>query len=79
MLKKIVELLIKLTADYLDKNNIFNMIFGDNIHEGTVQRSYETLSLLYKYKRFNSKHIQTLWNLSQTKPMIISNIALIIL
>ena len=76
--EKIVELLIKVGTDYLDKNNIFDMIFGDNIHEGTIQRSYETLSLLYKYNRFNSKHIQTLWNLSQTKPMIISNNIIII-
>ena len=51
--EKIVELIIKIGTDYLDKNNIFDMIFGDNIHEGIIQRSYETLSLLYKYKRFN--------------------------
>ena len=70
---KIYEFLIKMGIEYLAKMNIFNIIFGENIHEGVIQRSYFILSLLYKTKVFNSSHIQILWNLSQTKYQSISN------
>ena len=70
---KIYEFLIKMGIEYLAKMNIFDIIFGENIHEGVIQRSYYILSLLYKTKVFNSSHIQILWNLSQTKYQSISN------
>ena len=70
---KIYEFLIKIGIDYLAKMNIFDIIFGENIHEGVIQRSYYILSLLYKTKVFNSSHIRILWNLSQTKYQSISN------
>ena len=62
---KIYEFLIKIGIDYLAKMNIFDIIFGENIHEGVIQRSYFILNLLYKTKVFNSSHIRILWNLSQ--------------
>ena len=70
---KIFEFMIKCGIDYLDKIKIFDLIFGENIHEGVIQRCYGTLSFLYKYKIFNSSHIKILWNLSQTKYQSISN------
>ena len=73
------EFLIQEGIECLDKIKIFDFIFGDNIHEGLIQRSYETLSLLYKYNKFNSEHINILWNLSQTKYTSISNEIMIIL
>ena len=71
--EKIVEFLIKYGIEYMAKMKIFDLIFGENIHEGVIQRSYCILSLLYKTKIFNSSHIQILWNLSQTKYQSISN------
>ena len=71
--EKVCEFLIKCGKEYMSKMNIFNYIFGENIHEGVIQRSYYILSLSYKTKIFNSNHIQILWNLSQTKYQSISN------
>ena len=70
--EKTVQFLVKMGIEYLAKINIFDIIFGENIHEGMIQRSYSILSLLYKAKVFNSSHIQILWNLSQTKYQSIS-------
>ena len=58
---------------YLNKINIFDLIFGENIHEGLIQRAYPILSFLYRNKSFNSMQIQTLWDLSKTKYQSISN------
>ena len=71
--EKMTDFLIKIGITYLAKIKIFDLIFGENIHEGVIQRSFSTLSLLYKFKVFDSSHIQILWNLSQTKYQSISN------
>ena len=71
--EKICQFLIQCGIEYMAKMNIFDYIFGENIHEGVIQRSYSILSLLYKTKIFNSNHIQKLWNLSLTKYQSISN------
>ena len=71
--EKIYEFLLKMGIGYLSDIKIFDLIFGENIHEGVIQRSFPTLSLLYKNKVFDSSHIQILWNLSQTKYQSISN------
>ena len=71
--EKIYEFLLKMGIGYLSQIKIFDLIFGENIHEGVIQRSFPTLSLLYKNKAFDSSHIQILWNLSQTKYQSISN------
>ena len=58
---------------YLNKIKIFDLIFGENIHEGLIQRAYPILSFLYRNKSFNSMQIQAIWNLSKTKYQSISN------
>ena len=58
---------------YMTKINIYNLIFGENIHEALVQRSYNLLSFLYKNKAFKAEQIKHLWNLSQDKYQTISD------
>ena len=58
---------------YLNKMEIFHLIFGENIHEGVIQRAYPILSFLYKNKSFSREQIQDLWNLSQRKYLSISD------
>ena len=70
---KIYAFITQNTALYLKKINIFEIIFGENIHEALIQRSYEVLNFLYKNKLFSSEQIKILWNLSQTKYQSISN------
>ena len=57
---------------YMSKINIYNLIFGENIHEALVHRSYTILSFLYKNKAFKQEQIKHLWNLSQDKYQTIS-------
>ena len=71
--KKIYAFVTKNAALYLKKINIFEIIFGDNIHQALIQRSYEVLNFLYKNKLFSSEQIKILWNLSQTKHQSISD------
>ena len=58
---------------YMSKINIYNLIFGENIHEALVHRSYNLLSFLYKNKAFKPEQIKHLWNLSQDKYQTISD------
>ena len=70
---KIYAFVTQNAALYLKKMNIFEIIFGENIHEALIQRSYEVLNFLYKNKLFSSEQIKILWNLSQTKYQSISD------
>ena len=58
---------------YLNQIKIFDLVFGENIHEGLIQRSYSTLSFLYRNKSFTSTQIKILWGLSITKYQSISD------
>ena len=58
---------------YMNKINIYNLIFGENIHEALVHRAYNLLSFLYKNKAFNKEQIKHLWMLSQDKYQTISD------
>ena len=57
---------------YMTKINIYNLIFGENIHEALIPRAYTLLSFLYKNKAFKPEQIKHLWNLSQDKYQTIS-------
>ena len=57
---------------YMTKINIYNLIFGENIHEALIPTAYTLLSFLYKNKAFKSEQIKHLWNLSQYKYQTIS-------
>ena len=54
-------LFVKLSIiKYMNKINIYNLIFGENIHEALVHRAYNLLSFLYKNKAFNKEQIKHL-------------------
>ena len=58
---------------YMTKIDIYNLIFGENIHEALVHRAYNLVSFLYKNNAFNSEQIKQLWILSQDKYQTISD------
>ena len=58
---------------YMNKINIYNLIFGENIHEALVHRAYNLLYFLYKNNSFNKEQIKHLWFLSQDKYQTISD------
>jgi len=63
----------KYIINYINKINIFSLIFEENIHEALVPRTYNLLSFLYKNKSFNKDQIKHLWMLSQDKYQTISD------
>ena len=58
---------------FLQKINIFDLIFGENIHEALIDRSYLLFSFLYKNNMFTPEQISYLWKISQSKHQSISN------
>ena len=69
---KVLSYLKECIIKYMTKINIYNLIFGENIHEALIPRSYTLLSFLYKNKAFKPEQIKHLWNLSQDKYQTIS-------
>ena len=63
----------KILVKFLLKINIFDLIFGENIHEAVIGRSYDIFSFLYKNDNFPPEQIALLWKISQTKYQSIGN------
>ena len=57
---------------FLQKLNIFDFIFGENIHEAIIERAYFILSFLYKNQLFSQEQISYMWKISQSKYTSIS-------
>ena len=58
---------------FLDKLNIFELIFGENIHEALIERSNEILVFLYNNNLFKKEQISLLWKISKAKSQSINN------
>ena len=71
--EKVFEYTKKIFLSFLVKINFFDLVFGENIHEAIIERSYEILSLLYKNNKFTPEQISLLWKISQSKYQSISN------
>ena len=71
--EEIIEYVKENIIKFLNKINIFDLIFGENIHEALVPRCYNILSLLYKNNSFSAKQISLLYEISQKKYQSISN------
>ena len=58
---------------FLKKLNIFEIIFGENIHEALIERCNDILEFLYNNKLFTKEQISFLWKISKTKSQSINN------
>jgi hypothetical protein len=47
---------------WIEDHNIFNMLFGDNLHPEIIKRSREMLEFLYQNKKLTRTHLETLWD-----------------
>ena len=62
-----------ITIDFLvNTMRIYDIIFGENIHEAVISKSSFILKFLYKKGKFDTEHIMSLWKLSQEKHQSIS-------
>ena len=71
--EKVFEYTQKIFLSFLVKINIFDLVFGENIHEALIERCYAILSFLYKNKSFPPEQISFLWKISQSKYQSINN------
>ena len=58
---------------FLEKLNIFGLIFGENIHEAVIERSNDILVFLYNNNLFKKEQISLLWKISKAKSQSINN------
>ena len=71
--KNVYEFSKKIFISFLVKMKIFDLIFGENIHEALIERCYDILSFLYKNNSFTKEQISFLWKISQSKYQSINN------
>ena len=71
--ENVIEYTKKKLLKFIQGINIYELIFGENIHEAIIERSYKLLSFLYKNNIFNAQQISDLWKLSLSKYQTISN------
>ena len=71
--KNVFEYSKKVFLSFLIKINIFDYIFGENIHEALIERCFDIISFLYKNNSFPSEQISLLWKISQSKYQSINN------
>ena len=58
---------------FLEKLNVFEIIFGENIHEAIIERSTDILVFLYNNNLFKKNQISLLWKISKAKSQSINN------
>ena len=71
--KSVYEYTKKKFVSFLKKLNIFDIIFGENIHEALIERSNDILVFLYNNNLLKKEQIFLLWKISKTKSQSISN------
>ena len=71
--EKVLEYIKLKFLKFIQNINIFELIFGENIHEAIIERAYDLLSFLYKNGSFGTKQVSDLWMLSTSKYQTISN------
>ena len=71
--KKVYEYTKNKFISFLEKINICDIIFGENIHEAIIERSNEILVFLYSNNLFKKEQISFLYKISQTKSQSINN------
>ena len=71
-LPDIIEIKRNVVLEWLEKINIFNIIFGENIHEAILKKSSVILIFLYMNNKLSFDQIDYIWKISQDKHEAIS-------
>ena len=71
--KNVYEYTKKKFISFLEKLNIFELIFGENIHEALIERSNDIIVFLYKNNIFKKEQISFLWKISKSKSQSINS------
>ena len=71
--EKVYEFTKKKFISFLQKMDIFNSIFGENIHEALIERFHFIFRFLYKNGCISHEQILNLWKISKSKYQSINN------
>jgi hypothetical protein len=69
---KLIKYKKEIVLDWLEKVKIFDIIFGENIHEAILKKSASVLIFLYMNKRLTFEKIDYIWKMAQEKHEAIS-------
>lgn len=58
---------LEFLSDWIIKNNIIDIILGENAHDEIIKRSNPLWTLLIKTKKLSDEYIKKLWNCTQEK------------
>lgn len=51
----------------MDKERIFELIFGESLHSEVIKKSYNLLQFLYQNDRIQKKEIDIMWDCATKK------------
>ncbi len=69
---KLVKFKKSIVLNWLEKINIFEIIFGENIHEAILKKSASVLIFLYINRKLHFEKIDYIWKVAQEKHEAIS-------
>jgi hypothetical protein len=53
--------------EWMEKENIFNLIFGESLHTEVIKKSYSILEFLYKAGKITEKEFDIIWDCATKK------------
>ena len=59
--------------EWMDKNGIFNTIFGESLHPEVIKKSYFLLEFLYKNGKIQEAQIDLMWKCAMQKHEVYRN------
>ena len=71
--KNVYEYTKKKFISFLEKLNIFDLVFGENIHEALIERSNDIIVFLYNNNLFKKEQLSFLWKISKSKSQSINS------
>ena len=71
--KNVYEYTKKMFISFLEKLNIFDLVFGENIHEALIERSNDIIVFLYNNNLFKKEQLSFLWKISKSKSQSINS------
>ena len=66
-MKFLVQFKAKTIINIFDLHNIYEIIFGANIHQAIISKSVFVLKFLYRNNKLNTNQIANMWKLAQEK------------
>ena len=54
-------------TEWMEKVNIFELVFGESLHSEVIKKSYTLINFLYKNGKIKEKEIDIIWDCATKK------------